>query len=245
MKELFKNLGLDGERMQTFLKLLELGAQPASVIARYVGVPRTTMYSILDELKKLGFVEEFERSGIKYYKCIPIENLQDILEARANKVAYTMELLNKELPDLLMKENKLSVTPKVKFYEGKDAVMKMYEDVLKEKGFYAFFNPQVDNPIMKIYFDKIENAIRKRKLCVKEFVVRGSKGNLYLKKYSTGCHKIKLLPKGVKFDADNIICEDKIYMVSYGDVEVSGVEIFSRSLAFAHRVMFEQLWGKG
>ena len=243
MKELFKNLGLDGERMQTFLKLLELGAQPASVVARYVGVPRTTMYSILDELKKLGFIEEFERAGIKYYKCISVESLQDILEARANKVVYTMELLEKELPGLIMKENKLSVTPKVKFYEGKEAIMKMYEEVLKEKGFYSFFNPQVDNPVMKVYFDKIENAIRKKHLRVKEFVVRGAKGNLYLKKYSTSYHKIKLLPKGVTFDADNIICEDKIYMVSYGDVEVSGVEIFSRSLAQAHRVMFEQLWG--
>lgn len=244
MKELFENLGVNERQMQAFLKLLELGVQPVSVIAKHVGVPRTTMYSTLDELKKLGLIEEFEKAGIRYYRCIPVENLRDLLEAKMSKVAYTMELLANKLPSLLSLENKLSVTPKVKFYEGKDAVMKLYEEVLKEKGFYAFFNPQVDNPVMKIYFDKVEAAIRKGRLRVKEFVTCGPKGKSYLKKYGTGYHKIKILPKDVTFDADNIICENKIYMISYGDAEVSGIEIFSQPLAFAHRVMFEQLWGR-
>ena len=73
MQQLFACLGLSSKETQTFLKLLELGAQPVSVIAKHVGVPRSTMYFILERLRVIGLVEEFERSGIRYAKSVPVE----------------------------------------------------------------------------------------------------------------------------------------------------------------------------
>ena len=52
MQEIFTRLGLSAKETQTFLKLLELGAQPVSVVAKHVGIPRSTMYFIVDQLKK-------------------------------------------------------------------------------------------------------------------------------------------------------------------------------------------------
>ena len=242
MRELFKNLGADEKEAETFLKLLELGAQPVSVIARYMSVPRSTMYLILESLKKIGLVEEFDRSGMKYFKCIPVKDIADLLKAKESKIRHTLAIFEDSLPQLSSLENKLSVTPKVKFFEGKDAVMKMYEEVLKEKGFYCYFNPQVDNPVMKIYFDKVENSIKENKLNIKEFVVDCEKGREYAEKCVTDSHFIKILPKEMKFDSDNIICDDKIYMVSYGEKDVSAVKIFSESLVKTQRVLFEKLW---
>lgn len=242
MKDLFVNLGATETQMQTYLKLLELGAQPASVIARHVGVPRTTMYLILEDLKKLGLVEEFERARIKFFKSISANKIKDLIEAKESKLQYTKKLLENNLSGLINLENKLSITPKVKFYEGRDAVMKLYEDVLKESNYYAFFNPEVKNPIMEIYFDKIGKAICKNKLKVKDFVVDCKKGREYARKFNTAYHQIKVLPGEASFDADNIICRDKIYMISYGEKEVSGVEVFSESLAKSYMVMFEELW---
>lgn len=242
MKELFKNLGANEKEMETFLKLLELGAQPVSVIARHMSVPRSTMYLILENLKKLNFVEEFERAGIKYFKCIPVKNIADVLKARESKLQHTLGLLEKELPELEVLENKLSITPKIKFFEGREAVMQMYEEVLKEKEFYSYFNPQVESPVMEIYFKKVEESIESNRLKVSELIVDGPKARKFLKECSSGNHKIKILPKGVRFDSDNIICEDKIYMVSYGEKDVSAVKIYSKSLVATQKVMFEQVW---
>lgn len=242
MEDLLKNLGANKKEAETFLKLLELGAQPVSVIAKQVSVPRSTMYLILDGLKKLGLVEEFERNALKYFKCIPVRDIPGILKTREDEIKRALSVLEKRLPELEALENKLSITPKVKFYEGKDAVVKMYEEVLKEKTFYACFNPHVDSPVMKIYFDKVGETINAKKLNVSELVVDGPLGKRYLKEYATKNHKIKILPKNMKFDSDNFICEDKIYMVSYGDRDVSAVKIYSRALVETQKAMFEQVW---
>jgi sugar-specific transcriptional regulator TrmB len=244
MKELIINLGTDERGAQTFLKLLELGAQPVSVIARYMNVPRPTMYLMLEELKKIGLVQEFERNQMKYFKCIPVQELENLLEAKEADLKRTRQLYEVNLSDLESLENKLSVTPKVKFYEGEGAVMKVYEEVIKEKSFCAFFNPGVDNKVMQIYFKKVEEAIRAKKMKVKEFVIDCKKGREYFAQANTSNHKVKILPKRVGFDSDTIITDEKIYMFSYGEKEVAAVEIWNKALAETQRAMFEELWGK-
>ena len=244
MKELFENLGAGEKEMETFLKLLELGAQPVSVIARHMGIPRSSMYLVLENLKKIGIVEEFDRAGMSYFKCIPVKNITDILDVKESKIRHTIDVLGKHLPQLEALENKFSITPKVKFFEGKEAVMKMYEGVLKEKGFCAYLNPQVDNQVMEIYFKKVADEIKKSRLNVKEFVVDGPKGRKYAKECNSKNHKIKVLPRGLEFDSDNIICDDRVCMVSYGEKDVSAVVIFSEQLVKTQKILFEQLWGK-
>lgn len=244
MKELFKKLGASEKEAETFLKLLELGAQPASVIARHMHVPRSTMYLILDQLGKLNLVEEFERKGMKYFKCISVEDIEAVLKLREDEIKRTLGLLNENLTDLKALENKLSVTPKVKFFEGEEAVMSMYESVLNEKNFYSFFNPGVENRVMKIYFDKVEKAIKKNKIKASEFVVDCKEGRTYFKRANSKNHHIKILPKNARFDSDTLICDDRICMISYGEKEVSAVVIWNDALVKTQKAMFEELWGR-
>src|SRR3990167_8450637 len=100
MKQLFQNLGADEKEMRIFLKLLELGAQPVSIIAKHMNMARSSMYTMLDRLKALQLIEEFERGGIKYVKCIPLKNLKAVLEDRAKDIEKTIDSLQKELPEL-------------------------------------------------------------------------------------------------------------------------------------------------
>lgn len=243
MKELFKNLGASEKEAETFLKLLELGAQPASVIARHTTTPRSTMYLILENLKKLSLIEEFSRAKIKYFKCIRVKDLPDVIKAKENNLKHTAELLSSSLLALESIENKLSITPKIKFYEGKEEVMKMYEEVLKEKSFCAIFNSHVDNPIMEIYLRKVPEIVKKEKINARELIVDGPKAKKYKKECTSKNHKIKILPKQMKFDSDNFILNDRVYMVSYDAKDVSAVKIESVAQASTQKALFEQLWG--
>ena len=140
MDALFSRLGLTAKEAQTFLKLLPLGAQPVSVVAKHAGVPRSSMYFVIDRLKSRGLVEEFERAAVKYVKCIPVKDTADLLRTEERTIAQTIEVLEAKLPALQALENTLSVTPKVKFSEGCEAVMKVYESLSREKEFCTFFN---------------------------------------------------------------------------------------------------------
>lgn len=242
MKELFKNLGANNKETETFLKLLELGAQPVSVVARHIGIPRPTMYLILENLKKLNLVDEFEHGGIKYFKCIPVKEIGDVLELKKIKIRETSDLLEKNIADLEKLENRLSITPKVKFFEGKDEVTKAYENILKEKTFMAIFNPEVVKKTMPVYLTKVAETIKKNALQVRELVTDCKESKNYIKKYNSKNHQIKCLPKNMIFHSDTIICEDKIYMIAYGESEVSATEIHNKSLAQTQKAFFEKLW---
>lgn len=244
MKELFKRLELNDKETQTFLKMLELGAQPVSVIARHVGIPRSTMYLVLESLKKAQLIDEFERKGIRYAKAVLVKELPGVLRAKERQIEQTLKILEEALPALEALENKLSITPHVKFFEGKEAVMKMYESVLTEKMFDTFFNPALVKHVMPEYHFKIPETIREKKLKVRELLVPGPEAEEYEQRFASNHHQIRLFPPSAIFESDTIICPEKIYMISYGEKDLSAIEIYNQSLAKTQRVIFEELWNK-
>ncbi len=244
MKDLFRNLGLNDKQSDTFLKLLELGAQPASIIAKRLHMPRSSVYLVLDELKDFGLVEEFERAAIKYFKAISAGTISNILKVQERKLEQTKDLLLEYLPELEKLENRLSITPKVKFFEGKNAVAKVYEEVLQEKEFYAFFNPSLTKKYMPEYHFKIPETLKSTGGKAKELLVNCKEADEYKKLYNSKKHQIKILAKPHAFESDTIICSDKIYMISYGDSDVCATEIYNKSLTQTQRVIFREVWRK-
>jgi len=242
MKSLFKNLGANQKEMETFLLLLELGAQPASTVAKKMGTPRSTMYLILDKLRQLGLIEEFERSGVKYFKCTPIKDMKDVIVAKRNALDKTEALLEKSSDELFAIENKLSITPTVRFLEDEEGVSKMYEQVLKQDEFYAFFNPEFVKKQMPSYHFKIPETLRKQRGRAKELLVDTPDSREYQEKYHTALHQIKILDKSIHFDSDLIICKERIYMISYGEDKISALEIINQPIVETHRALFEHLW---
>lgn len=242
--ELFSTLGMSEKESSVFLKMLELGSQPVSVIARHLHMPRSSAYAVLDRLRELSLIEEFSRHGLKYVKCISVDNIADLLEGEKHRYESALENLQAHLPKLRSLESRLSITPKVKFFEGKNAVKKMYEDVLKEKEFYAFFNPESVEQNMPEYLFKIPEMLKANNGKAKEILVQCDIARTYQKKFHSSVHQIKLLPKKSIFYADWIIGLSTIYLISYGESSVSGTEVESKALAHTQRVIFEELWSR-
>ena len=130
MQNIEEIFGLSNKEKDTYLKLLELGAQPISTIAKQMDTPRSSMYLIIDRLTGTGLIEEFQRNGIKYIKCIPVKDIASLIKQKQRKLESDLQVIKAKLPELLEIENKLSITAKVKFYEGAKAVEQMYKNVL-------------------------------------------------------------------------------------------------------------------
>ena len=84
--------------------------------------------------------------------------------------------------------------------------------------------------------------IRANRGSAREILVYCSEADEYFDKFHTKTHQIKVLSKGILFKSDTIIVEDKVYMISYGEKDVSAVEIYNKSLAETQRVVFDQWW---
>lgn len=242
MQDLFTRLGLTKKETEVFTKLLTLGAQPVSVIAKHVGMPRSSMYFILDKLKEHQLIEEFERAGITYVKCIPVADIAGVLRRKEKEIRQTLQVLEETLPALQAMERTLSIMPKVRFIEGSTAVSKMYESLKNEHEFAVFFNPESVQNFMPEYLPIIHQVVKESSANAREIAVESPLATDYQKKYRTLRHQIRLLPKGRTFASDCLICKDRVCMVNYGEGQIVAVEISSENLARTLLTVFDQAW---
>lgn len=243
MDSLFSFLGASKKESAVYLKLLALGAQPVSVLARHMEMPRSSVYVVIERLKEIGLITEFQRSGMLYVKSISSHELPMIIKLKQKNLEHGLVMIKEHMPALAAIENKMSITPTVIFYEGKKAVMSMYEKILTEPTFCSLFNPKLVKNIMPEYHYKIGDTIREQRLPVRELLTHCTEALEYRDLYQSELHKIRILPKHITFASDTLITNDKVFMISYGESDLTGTEIINPSLRQTQYSLFEAIWG--
>ncbi len=242
MDDLFIQLGLTKKESVIFLELISLGASPVSVWAKHSNINRSSMYVILERFLSKGLVTTFTHKGILHVQAIPMTEIPALLYDKETMVKKTRDLFIKNLPDLQKLEKTHHIKPKVRFFEGKSRVEIMYEEVVKEKSFKAFFHPERVKAIMPEYFHKIPQALRVNGGGAKELLIRSKEAEEYLHLYNSQKHQIKLLPQSITFSSDTIITKTKIYLIGYSEHDAVGTEIWNEELAHTQSIIFDLLW---
>ena len=242
MYSFFKDLGLNQKEIDSFLTLIKRGACTVSDWAKYANIKRPTMYVLLQRLQNIGLITTFEKKGVMYVEAIPVDSLSSIFKQRHDQLAQGEALLKQYSPELEKMEKTSAIKPGVKFYEGKNRVEQAYEEVLKEKSFKAFFNPERVKQFMPEYFYKIPDTIKKTKRQVQELLIDCTEGKEYQKLYQSSLHHIKLLKKTTAFSSDTIITSEKIYLIGYGETDIVATEIWNKELAETQSTLFDMIW---
>lgn len=118
-----QSYGLSEKESQVYLTLLELWSTIASSLSRRTGINRSTIYSLLEDLKRRGVITEVTKNEVKYYSAISPDLLFKKWEEKYEKI-------KSELPELLAITNKLGNRPRTQFFEGFEWLKKIFEEVL-------------------------------------------------------------------------------------------------------------------
>lgn len=162
LKQVLESLDLTPKEIKLFLKLFELGTQPASHLARICEMPRNTVRSILDKLIKEGLIIKTKRANTQYYATEKQENIIHNLKIRKAKLNEEFEkkitLLQKYGKELSLQNHSLN-HPQITFYEGISGLQKVYEDTLTAKNglkSWACYEPLVnfDETYFQDYFKR-------------------------------------------------------------------------------------------
>ncbi len=242
MDTLFEKLGLNPKETAAFLELVRLGPSPISLWAKHAGVKRSSMYVILERLLKFELVTTFIHRGIQHVQTVPVTELSALLNDKEASLIQARSLLTEQLPELQKLERSFKITPKVQFYEGVHRVEAMYEEVLKEKSFKAYFHPGRVKKHMPAYFHKIPQTLKARNGKAQELLVSCAEAEEYMSTYRSEKHQISLLPKNTNFSSDTIITDSKIFLVGYGDTEIVGTGIWNEELAKTQSTIFDIAW---
>ena len=123
-------LGFDEAEIAVYIASLALGSRPASVIAKRAGLKRTHTYNTLARLAEKGIVQEFEKSGVRYFTSRPPQALLSLFERRASEIERDKTNFMSVLPMLEQLQNSIGAKPKVSFCHGFTGVSEIYEDMI-------------------------------------------------------------------------------------------------------------------
>lgn len=232
-EKILKDLGLTQTEAKIYLSTLELGTDTVLKIAKQAEVKRPTTYVTLDSLFAKGLVSKVQKKGTTLYSA---ESPSIIMNRFKEKLANFADLL----PFFEAKFNH-GPKPKIRYYEGAEALLDIYTKVLFPASEIYFFGTDVAKIKEKLpkLFNYGDVGFTKKSVKPLEIVSYNQAGFEYAKKYSKD-RPIKIMPKNLPVFADAVITENKIFIVSLDNL--FGVLIESSDLAKTFKNFFLLAW---
>lgn len=119
-----KNIGiLEEKESTTYLAILELGETTIQRISQKTQIKRTTLYDVIESLKKMGLISVTKKGKKNIYYAEDPRKIEDNLE---NKKREYLKIL----PEILSITNLIDKKPKIRFFEGINGIKEVYKDTL-------------------------------------------------------------------------------------------------------------------
>ncbi len=248
-----QKLGLTEKEAQMYLQLLEIGMQPASVLAKKLKTPRSTAQFLCNNLVEKQFARKKLLHGITYYHGETPEVLKSIFEGRKSKLLEEWESEKDQLEVITPLLNQIadpeSYLPKVTFFEGIEEFAESQEEFLKGipdgSEIYSYTFPASIEQL------KIRNAVI-------DFMHARLKKNIFIKTiavFSPDAVKLQLTDQYYQREtlltyknpedtiiAETLLYDSKVFDISYSEKGVFSSLIVNRDIGKMRRYMFDMAW---
>lgn len=131
--DLLQNLGIKHEETKLYLSLLETGAQTAGDLSKKHGWPRPNVYNHLQKLIQKGLVRESTKANVKLFIPEAPEKLILIYQQKVDEFKESQKKIETLLPTLKSLPGNNFLKPRMQFYEGRDQIQTMLQDILFHK----------------------------------------------------------------------------------------------------------------
>lgn len=142
--DILVNTGLSSLQAKIYLYLIENGQSTPSEIAKNIDENRTTVYSALEKLEKLGIVSQKDKGKISAYIPNHPSVLESIAEKRLRSVARQTRNLESNLPSIINYYHEHRSEPGATTFYGQEGVKKIWDKVITTKETYYFIRSKYD-----------------------------------------------------------------------------------------------------
>ncbi|EKE25355.1 MAG: Transcriptional regulator, TrmB [uncultured bacterium] len=233
LEEVLIHLGLNEKQAKVYLAVLQLGKGSVPGISSKAGTKRPTTYLILEELRKRELVNLLPNKVKILYTA---KSPEVLLEEQREK----QHMIKQNMPELMAMFNEKMEKPKVTYYQGENNIVKLYDEIFKEReimfyGSIASINPEVYKKVER-YLD----FVKKEKLNVREILQADEKSLEFKRQNESENHQIKIVSEK-RLPTDNMIFGNKVAIITYKD-EPMAVVIESSDVVDTYKSMFEMVW---
>lgn len=242
-------LGFSDKKARVYLSLLQYGEMTASEIAKNTKLQRTTVYDILKELEKSGFVAFGNDDGkVKKFFAEGPEKLIGHVDRQAEELAEQRKLIEerqeglKELiPQLRGLSEMVSGKPKIQFYDGAKGLVEALNDcLLQKKPIMIYGSIGAWKRWMPDHFDWYVKEIEKRRISVRQVdqktieKLRGDE-NAGEVPWDT-----RVLPVGFSLPRFSAVYGDKVLLASFQRPMATIID--EKDFAGTQKTIFELFW---
>ncbi|MEK9153387.1 MAG: helix-turn-helix domain-containing protein [Patescibacteria group bacterium] len=234
-------LGFSEKETKVYVALLELGAGTASEIARSAGILRTTAYNILDVLTGKGLAKLTGKEPKQEYVAEPPEKIADYLKKEIKGYQEKLARASELTPQLKSIHN-VANRPKIKFYEGKQGLIDVYEDTLtSHEPIRAYAAIDDMHQALPDYFPDYHKRRAKKGIAIRGIVPKTVMSEERAKHNKAERRDIAFVPADKYYFSPEInIYDNKVMIASWR--EKLGIIIESAEIADAMKKIYELAW---
>jgi len=241
------DIGLTEPERRVFTMLIE-EREPLRVtdIAKRTKQNRTSTYGVLSALAKRGLVVSTDTKGVLRYQSIDPELIADHLSRAKERLAGDEKRLSEIVPEIKrVRSGKNTYRPSVKFFEGKEGVKQIYDNILREsksKKVYGFVGTEAlyklkDEDFIRYYLKKRpERGVHWTTIADESPASQDMQ-----RRDAEELRTTYLLPTGFEYDIELASYDDTTMIVSYDEENPIGITITDKKIANTIKTLVEYI----
>jgi sugar-specific transcriptional regulator TrmB len=239
-----QKFGLSEKEARVYLALIEAGSASVSEIAAKAKINRTTTYDVLESLIGYGLVSYVGDDKTKHFVAENPELLISFLENKSKEFKQKADEAKLILPELKGTYNLIPHKPKVKYYEGDEGIIAMYEDSLTAKTeILSWLDIKVTHDFSFEYFDDYYRRRTEKGIHIKAIVNDDPISRKFDENPKDFLRELRIIPREMMVGTPECyIYDDKVSFMSVK--ERFGVMIESKDIAEAHRKLYALAWAQ-
>lgn len=239
MVEKLQEFGLSEKEARVYYASLELGNATADQISKQAEVNRSTTYVQIEQLMHTGLMSTHDVGKKTFYSAESPDNLKRIFQHKIEGLQAKATALDTFVPELGRIFDSAGERPVVRYFQGKEGLITMRNEVLKSKNKEIYIAVSFDD-LWKVFADDMEAlfawSAERAKKKISSKVLYTKTGDDVEPTEDNYLHRID--KDQYPFESDVYIFDNKVALASLKG-NVVGVIIESQPIAKTIRSIFE------
>ena len=236
--EILQKLGLNNKESKIYLSLVRSGPATISSISKNTGIHRPIIYNLLPNLKDKGLISVFPKGKQKLYVAESPEKLQTLLSG----LSLELESIVPELKSIYQSKDK---QPLVKFLEGKEGIIFVFDDLvtsLKRGDIFYRYSSAKDTKKANDYLPKDYRKKRDQKQLERFVITSEETAKTKKPRLERDVKVISNKDNPFKYNITQVIYGDKVAFVDYNTETTLIIE--NPIIAEFQKMIFKSLYRK-
>jgi sugar-specific transcriptional regulator TrmB len=233
-------LGYPASEVKIYLAALDIGESTITDLANKVGMPRTSVQSIIEDMHRRGLMNCYLKRRRKYWVAENPEKLMISLKEREAALKSVM-------PELQSKRFAHGGPPIVRIYNGAEQIKLIMDDIIETKH-HLLAIVDWDNLRNFLGAEFMDDFIERRYehfLKIRLLALRTPLAIDLKKVDEQQLRRTRFLPQGAGINNSNFIYGNHVAIISLNKRQPIGIVMEDPDIAHTMAVLFESLWQQG